>query len=572
MVLSCQGGNPITYFTLTLPGSEDELQEGMRRGDAPDLMTLPENDTIETNPGFAESNLHKRRCCPAPAAMLTELVDRARRRFLWNEILAQGAWAVSAGMGAVILLLLLGTEILEWYWLLLLPAATLAAGVWRTLRRVPSRYAIAQLIDARLGLSDTISTALYFSRPSCAASVSGEVREAQRARAEGLARGVDPRAAVPFTMPHAVYSMAALAVAATSLFALRYGLEHRLDLQRPLASVIRQALGLEEQQLAALDKKKDDPRQKRTEANRLPGLAINETNLPGELQAATAASLDNADAAQAPAEQNTARQGNQDVQGLSLGEDSEGGEGEAAEGMEASEGEQGEAGQQGSANGQQKASPNQSAGNQGNNSSLMAKFRDAMQNLMSRMRQQPSGRHGGAAAGRAGPELPAGAEGRARAGRLSRASSSAAGRRRRAGRASRARSRRRRRMPAAAGQSNGGEEQSTQAARQRHRAAGRRQGRETRRTARRHGQDQRDHRQAFGQRQRRSDGGGAVQQPAVADAVLAARGTHGEAATEISRDEVPVALAGLRAAVLRAGAEAAGEVKSKRHPETTIPL
>ena len=65
-----------------------------------------------------------------------KLVGLARRRFLWNQVLAQGAWALSAAMGAVIVLLLLGTQILDWQWLLLLPVATLVVGTWRTLRRL----------------------------------------------------------------------------------------------------------------------------------------------------------------------------------------------------------------------------------------------------------------------------------------------------------------------------------------------------------------------------------------------------------------------------------------------------
>ncbi len=65
--------------------------------------------------------------------------------------------------------------------------------------------------------------------------------------------------------------------------------------------------------------------------------------------------------------------------------------------METSQGEAGEQGPQGfSPNGQpgQKGSPNENGGSEGNNSSLLAKFRDAMQNLLSRMRQAPAGASG----------------------------------------------------------------------------------------------------------------------------------------------------------------------------------
>lgn len=299
---------------------------------------------------------------------------------------------MSAAMGAVILLLLLGTQILEWHWLVLLPAATLAVGVWRTVRRLPSRYSIAQIIDARLGLSDTLSTAWYFAEPAQASCASAPIREAQRARANELSRTVDARQAIPFTLPRGVYSLAVLAVAATSLFALRYGLERRLDLGRPLARVIRQALGLEEQQLAALEKKKKDPPARQPDISQLEGFSINGEEMPGQLEAGEASSLDNANAPPS-AERNTPRPGGKDMQGLSLDEDSGEGDGE---GTDASEGDGGEPGQEGaSLSGKPgEKTADDSGSNSGNNSSLLAKFRDAMQNLLSRMRQQPAGAAG----------------------------------------------------------------------------------------------------------------------------------------------------------------------------------
>jgi len=90
------------------------------------------------------------------------LVRQARRRLFNNELLAQGANASSAALIAFILLLLLGTQILSWPWALLLPAAAAAAGFYRARKRLPGLYRVAQLIDRRLGLSDALSTALFF--------------------------------------------------------------------------------------------------------------------------------------------------------------------------------------------------------------------------------------------------------------------------------------------------------------------------------------------------------------------------------------------------------------------------
>src|SRR5947209_11949010 len=148
------------------------------------------------------------------------LVRLARRRFLENELLAQGVGAGSAALFALILLLLLGTQILSWQWALTIPLAAAAAGLYQVRRRLPSRYRVAQIVDHRLELADTISTALFFSEAAPARGSSGEVRQTQFQRADQLARSVDVRRAVPFVMPRSVYLLAALFLVASSLFAL----------------------------------------------------------------------------------------------------------------------------------------------------------------------------------------------------------------------------------------------------------------------------------------------------------------------------------------------------------------
>jgi hypothetical protein len=61
------------------------------------------------------------------------------------------------------------------------------------------------MVDRRCGLADTLSTALYFSRGAPPSGVSGEIRQSQFERAGRLARTVDVRRAIPYTMPRAVY-------------------------------------------------------------------------------------------------------------------------------------------------------------------------------------------------------------------------------------------------------------------------------------------------------------------------------------------------------------------------------
>jgi hypothetical protein len=93
---------------------------------------------------------------------LNDLLDSARRRHLGQVTVEQTAVALGAAFLGAILLLLLGTQILDWYWLAILFAVSFGVGLWRTLRRIPSRYRLAQMVDARLNLHDTLSTAFVY--------------------------------------------------------------------------------------------------------------------------------------------------------------------------------------------------------------------------------------------------------------------------------------------------------------------------------------------------------------------------------------------------------------------------
>ena len=52
--------------------------------------------------------------------------------------MAQGANAASAALMAFILLLLVGTQILDWRWIVLITALATASGLYRARRRLPS--------------------------------------------------------------------------------------------------------------------------------------------------------------------------------------------------------------------------------------------------------------------------------------------------------------------------------------------------------------------------------------------------------------------------------------------------
>jgi hypothetical protein len=178
------------------------------------------------------------------------LVRRARRRLFHNELFAQGANAASAALLTFILLLLLGAEILSWQLVIVVPAAAFAIGLYLARKRLATPYATAQMIDHRLGLVDTLSTALYFREAERAAHFDAGIVKLQAETAERVAASVDAQAAVPYRMPRTAYAMAALFLVAGSLFALRYGVSRRLDLKQPLATMLHQAFGSEKTQTA----------------------------------------------------------------------------------------------------------------------------------------------------------------------------------------------------------------------------------------------------------------------------------------------------------------------------------
>ncbi len=167
---------------------------------------------------------------------LENLVRQARKRWMWGVVLEQSSLALAAALLGVIVLLLVGTQILNWYWLVAIFIATLAFGIIRIGRRIPAAYSIAQTLDHRLASHDTLSTAFYFKktvRPG-----DQDVMLLQRAEAEKLAATVDPRIAFPYHTPRALQLAGVLVVAAFTLLGLRYGIRRSLDLRPPIAQAM----------------------------------------------------------------------------------------------------------------------------------------------------------------------------------------------------------------------------------------------------------------------------------------------------------------------------------------------
>ena len=309
------------------------------------------------------------------------LVSRARRRFLHNELIAQGANAASAALMAFILLLLLGTQILDWRWIVLIAALAAAAGLYCARKRLPSRYAVAQAVDHRLGLADTISTALYFNREPAPPGPSPAIRALQMEQAGRMAESADVRAAVPYAMPRAVYLVGVLLLIAGSLFALRYGLSSRLDLKPTLASLLPYHL----------------PWQQRTELAKNMGRRPPQLPDPRDDEGAALANP-NQDPAGDPdptANDNADGQGdpNAEKSAASKGQAKPGDKGgPAGDADREAQAEQGNdprggenAGQQGNnkQDSKQASAGKQEQGNNGESGSLMNKVKDLFQNLLS---------------------------------------------------------------------------------------------------------------------------------------------------------------------------------------------
>lgn len=163
---------------------------------------------------------------------LEKFLARARRRYIAHAASEQFSLAACIAAGGFLLLLLLGTQVLDWYWPVLLLVISLGIGLWRLRPRIPSLYVLAQRIDHRLGLHDTLSTAYYFRNYEA-----GSVAEWQYQQADQVAATAPLEHAIPYRFPRSGFVLAGLCVVAATLFATRYFVRHTLSLSAPIADV-----------------------------------------------------------------------------------------------------------------------------------------------------------------------------------------------------------------------------------------------------------------------------------------------------------------------------------------------
>jgi hypothetical protein len=167
---------------------------------------------------------------------IQDLLGRAQRRVLMQALADRSALAACASLGAFLAMLLLGTQVLRWYWPVLLLAVTAGWGVWKAFAAVPGEYKAAQRLDARCGLKDLLSTAWHFRQHRDAARNPALV-DAVHASGEEAAGGVDLEAAFPWRMNMRLWSALAMLVAVLGAFGVRYGVLRTFDLRPSLLAV-----------------------------------------------------------------------------------------------------------------------------------------------------------------------------------------------------------------------------------------------------------------------------------------------------------------------------------------------
>ncbi len=313
---------------------------------------------------------------------------QARRRCLLNLAMAELGFAVALVCGGTILLLLLGTQILNWYWLAALLAGGIGFGVYRLRRMAPSTYRVAQRVDRQLRTHDALSTAYYFSTSPPAKAV--EVLELQRRTAERLAAQSDPAIAVPLSTPRAAYASAGLFLIAASLFGLRYGLMHTLDLRAPIANIqfnpfsrVTAKNEMASRKSAIQEKFEDQLQQLGISVDTLDA-QVAKQNSPAEQAASALATPDGAEPMASPEKGQSVENGKPQDGQSEGGEDSEGAassNGKPSDGQPdgASTDSQGQQSKQGAQNANGK-NPS------GDNASLADKMRDAVSNLLSKLK------------------------------------------------------------------------------------------------------------------------------------------------------------------------------------------
>ncbi len=316
----------------------------------------------------------------------SQLIESARRRLQIQILFSQALVALSIGAAGLVILLILGTQVFDWYWPVLLAAASFGYLVYRVAGHLPDSYKAAQILDHRLATSDIFSSAHYFKSQPATPLTTALIEAADQA-----AHNYRAADAVPFTLPRGWGRAAALATVALSLLVFRYAFQSSLDLGAPIAPGMYQLLASGEKPTprTAQNNRKDPLGQP------LEGVNLTDAQKSGQekgmekgqdVAADAASATENAAAGQKPG------QFNETMSPSEEGEQLQGAEkGDKAAGSDKNQqgNEPGEKGGEKQGGADKKSGAQQNQGNQqGDKSSLMDKFKDAMANMMNKLKSQ----------------------------------------------------------------------------------------------------------------------------------------------------------------------------------------
>ncbi len=279
-------------------------------------------------------------------------------------------------MAGVILILLTGTSLLEWYWIALLAIASLAVGLYRLRNRVPTEYRLAQKIDWKMNLADALSTAKYFAQED------SPIIDQQRASAEELARTIDPRIAVPFTRSRFAWPALGLALVACGLFAVRYAVLNTMSLEPSLVKTAFDTFFGPDAEKKQVAKQKQSPSDRNPIDPGNPDAPTTQNEQMPEQQTPTVETPDS----KSPTSPDASKSAANTQQKTSPDDQGENGEkGEKGDQSKGADGDQDKA---------DKSSADKSKdgkNDKGNteNSSMLDKLKDAVSNMMNKMKSNP---------------------------------------------------------------------------------------------------------------------------------------------------------------------------------------
>jgi hypothetical protein len=324
---------------------------------------------------------------------LNGLIRHGRRRQTCHLAIHAVSFAAAIALAGAILLLVLGAQILNWYWLAVLFAAGLGASAYRLRGAVLTPYQIAQSLDRRLGLNDALSTAYFFKTRPDRHSAPREFIESQRNQAENLARSADIDRGMPFLVPRTAYINLALVAVALGMFGLRYGIKRSLDLGSPLVRINLDGFFGNSPKIADARARGKHPGD--GDGRRDPGAPVDPwESKTNDLDPATQAALQSVEdpdpnnAATSPdgaakADAKSTEQLPPGSNPLDSGEKGDSSPSDAS--ANASPSPDSKSGQQ---NGSKDAKDSSQSGNSAETSSLAGKLRDALSNLLAKMKPQ----------------------------------------------------------------------------------------------------------------------------------------------------------------------------------------